>query len=170
MRCKLFLAFAPVLLIAAHAADNAPAPAKLNFPNVGFRINALDEPAAEGTNTCLVMALPASQGFVANINVNVQHYDKTMADYIELSKKQFSTMGFKLLSEKTPAENEWTIEYTGDLQGRKMHWYARMVLFKGQVYQATGSALEGQWSALSEKLKDCVTSLEIPAKTTPASK
>lgn len=170
MHRKLLLVFAPIVLLAAYAAENVPALAKLNFPNAGFRISALDEPAHDVASMPIAMSLPPTQGFSPNVNVVVLPYAKTMADFIDLSKKQFEASGFNILDEKKPLPNEWVIEYAGDSQGKKMHYYARMVLSNGQVYMATSTSLEEQWAAYNEKLKNCVASLEIPAKPAASAK
>jgi hypothetical protein len=52
-----------------------------------------------------------------------------------------------------------TFEYSGPLQGRSLHWYARAEKSGGRVYLATATAAEQQWAKQGAQLKACVDSL-----------
>jgi hypothetical protein len=170
MHKTLLLLLASIIVSAACAAQSNPAPAALDFPNCGFHINALDQPATTGSQIVVTMSLPATLGFAPNANVMIQYYPKTMADYIALSKSQLPSITGTIVSEKSPNANTWLVEYAGEFSGRKMHWYARAVLLNGRLYLATATALAEQWADASEKLKRCVDSLEIPATPTVSAK
>ena len=106
-----------------------------------------------------MMFLPAVDGFAANVNVQIQPYPGTIQDYVALSVKQCDTAGFKVLQQKATEKAAAVIEYTGQMQGRQLHWYARAEKSAGKVYIATATAADEQWSKLAPQLKAVVDSL-----------
>ena len=150
-----------IIALASRAADTAPAKpaAKLLFPNNGFAIAPLDQPAA-GTYKMLSMSLPPSGGFAPNINVMTQEYAGTMDDYTTLTLKQFDTMKFNVLSNTKSGKDTVTLEYSGTLKTGTLHWYAKAFSKNGTVYLVTATATEDQWKNVSDKLKTCVDSFE----------
>ena len=128
---------------------------QLTFRDAGFSIAPL-----EGSET-LMMVLPASDGFAASVNVQIQHYPGALDDYVSLSKEQFRQMGMKVLSERKKGPSGWLVEYMGDMGGRSLHWYAHAELRKDKVYLATATATKRQWPSLSSKLKICIDSLTL---------
>jgi hypothetical protein len=133
----------------------------IELPSYGFQIDALDGTVGDAPVQALAMFLPAADGFAANINVQIQPYKGSMKDYIGLSKGQFAQMRWKIIAEQQPSENEWTVEYSGELQGKELHFYARSVSKNGRVYVATATAKESQWRELEAKLRKNVDSLKL---------
>ena len=107
----------------------------------------------------VTMSMPASDGFAPNVNVQVQPFTGTMAEYLEVSKQQFKAGGITLLAEKHDAEHA-TIEYKGKMQGAPLHWYARAFLAKNGLVLATATALESQWAAVNAALRKSVDSVK----------
>lgn len=132
---------------------------KLVFQNNGFSISPLDE-AGEGTYQVLMMFLRPSKDFAPNVNVMRQAYGGTLDQYAALSRKQFENLKFKVLSESRPDKHTVVFEYAGQMQGRTLHWYARVVLQGGTAFLVTATAAEDHWKDVSVKLKSCVDSFE----------
>jgi hypothetical protein len=132
---------------------------KLVFPNNGFAIAPLDQPG-KGTNQALMMFLPAADGFAPNVNVQTQTYAGTLADYAALSAKQIKDLKLDVVSSKTD-KNVTMSEYSGGMQGRKLHWYTKAMLKEGTIYLVTATALEDQWKGAADKLKACVDSFDL---------
>ena len=128
--------------------------ATIDLPQYGFTIEALDAPPSATTSTTALMTfLPASDGFAPNINVNIQPYPGKIANYITMSKDQFKKMNWVVVTEKQNGENEWIVEYTGQMQGKDLHFYARAVTKGGKVYLVTAAAKESQWNTMSGILR-----------------
>ncbi len=134
-------------------------PAPLVFKNHGFSIAPLDE-TGKGAQQVLMMFLPASDGFAPNVNVQAQEYADTMEAYVALSKSQVEQMKLKVISDKL-ADGVATMEYSGEVSGRQLHWYVRAAKKGGTVYLVTATALESQWKNTSAKLKACVDSFQF---------
>ncbi len=107
------------------------------------------------------MVLPASGGFAANVNVQIQPYPGALDGYISLSQGQFRQAGLTVLNQRKEGPSEWVVEYAGQMAGRSLHWYARAKLKPGKIYLATATASKEQWPSVSAKLKTCVDSLEV---------
>lgn len=130
----------------------------LGFVEHGF---AIDPPAghdAAQTQQVVTLSMPTSDGFSPNVNVQVQPFNGTVEEYVNISREQFKTMGIKLVSEKHDARTA-TIEYSGSMQGRPLHWYARAFLGKSGLILATATALESQWAATRAALRQSVDSV-----------
>lgn len=166
MKQAMMVAVATVagLLCLVGWADNraaAPGPAeRVVFARSGYSIAVLDEPGQE-TYQSLFMFLPPSDDFAPSVNVQVQKFDGTLAEYIKLSKDQLDQMGMKLLAEPEVGKSSAVFEYAGahEADGPQVRHYGKVVLANGKAYLATGTALQGQWKAVAEKLKGCVDSL-----------
>lgn len=148
-----------LLLASVSAMATAPAD-KLAFPAAGFAIAALDSAPSKQSTQVLLMSLPPSAGFAPNVNVQIQPYAEGVQAYLALSKQQFEQMGLDLVAESKPTDTAVTMEYQGEMQGRKLHCYARAVQKGGSIYLATGIALQSQWDKVGAGLKACVDSLE----------
>jgi hypothetical protein len=107
------------------------------------------------------MMLPISGGFAPNVNVQIQPFEGTISDYVSLSKQQFAQAKLKLLKEETRDKVTAFLEYSGEMQGQALHWYAKAVSNAGRVYLVTATATEDQWNSVAAKLKACVDSLEL---------
>jgi hypothetical protein len=125
------------------------------LPGAGYSIAPLEGAQA------LSMVLPASGGFAANVNVQIQPYPGTLDGYISLSQGQFRQAGLTVLNQRKEGSSEWIVEYTGEMAGRSLHWYSRAKMKNGKVYLATATATKEQWPPLSAKLRSCVDSLKV---------
>lgn len=132
---------------------------RLHFPASGFSIAPLDSPLAQTPQQVIVMMLPPADGFGGNVNVQIQPYAGTLADYVTLSQEQFKAGKLTVLDQRTLGKSVAAFEYMGKLQGRSLHWYARVELFNGNIYLATATSLETQWTKEAAQLKACVDSL-----------
>lgn len=158
---KVSLAVAGAMLAGAPFLVSVNA-ATVDLPQYGFSIEALDAtPSSAAAMTALITFLPPSDGFAPNINVNIQSYTGDIASYAAMSKGQFESMKWTLISEKQVGGNEWAVEYSGLMQGASMHFYARAISKSGRVYLVTGTAKEAQWSAVSALLRQHVNSFQV---------
>ncbi len=129
----------------------------IDLPQYGFTIEALDAPpSTTAATTALMTFLPVSDGFAPNVNVNIQPFTGSITSYVSMSKDQFKQMNWTIVAEKQNGENEWTVEYTGPMQGNDLHFYARAVADNGKVYLVTATAKETQWSSVSGLLRKAV--------------
>jgi hypothetical protein len=165
MHYKSLLLLAPVFITAVYAAAPAPTPGILNFPQAGFSIAPYDAPPGDGTVIALTMTPSSTAKNQSNVNVMIQPYNKSIKEYITLSKSQFSQFKFTIIAEKNPNDNEWVVEYEGAMQGQQFHWYAKAVSANNHVYLVTGTMTESQWVEGSEKIKKSVDSFKIIEET-----
>ena len=136
--------------------------ATIELPLYGFKIDALDAaPDASNPTTVIQTFLPATEGFAPNIIAQIQPYTGTMKDYATLSKSQFEQMKWKVIADQQPGDNEWTVEYTGSLQGTDLHFYARALSTNGKVYLITATAKESQWKTVGDTLRKHVESFKL---------
>lgn len=138
----------------------ANAQSRLDFPDNGFSITALEEASDDVGSQVVAMYLPPTDGFSPNVNVQIQPYDGDLNAYIALSRQQFDEYGIDVVDERRRGE-EVTWEYTGNLQDRDLQWYARAIHTEGKVYVVTATALASQWTSASAKLKSCVDSFKM---------
>lgn len=150
------LALLAVLLLPA--ASHAQQP--LSFPQYGFRIAPLQAANPNPPASPVILFMPPSGGFASNVNVQIQPFDKGIEAYATASKGQFTTAGVAINSEKIEGDT-WTIEYSGQMQGRKLHFYARALFKKDRVFLVTATAPEGDWTTDSSALKACVDSFQL---------
>jgi hypothetical protein len=133
----------------------------LVFRENGFSIKPLEGDPGQQNYVALMMFLPASDAFSANVNVVMRPYQQTINDYVALTKKQFDKMGWRLLKAPRIDKTSAVFEYSGKMQGRGMHWYTKTVLRGNKVYLVTATATEEQWTSVSGKLKACVDSFQL---------
>jgi hypothetical protein len=131
------------------------------FPKYGFQIDPLDAPTSNATGQAIMMFLPSKNSFSANVNVQIQPYGEGIKNYIALTDGQFKQAGLNIISEKQIGDNEWVCEYSGDLRGLSLHWYARGTFHENKVYLVTATALNQDWNEDSIPLKKCVDSFKI---------
>lgn len=154
----LFLATQALSLSAADSTN------RLSFPVAGFSIAPLDVSPGENTCQALVMSLPATGNFAGNVNVQVQPYSGTIEEYTTLTLKQFKEAGVKVIEQKKAGRSGVVFEYSGELQGRSIHWYSRAEKAAGHVYLATATTAEEGWRTQSSQLKTCVDSLRCESE------
>jgi len=132
-------------------------PASVKFADAGFSIDILDAKPNNFNSQPLSMTLPPVKGFSANVIVQIQPFTGTVEEYLELSEKQFQSMGLKVISNKTNG-NEVLLEYKGNLLKRDLHFYAKAVKKDKIFYLITATDLESEWEKTSVKLKSVVDS------------
>ena len=130
----------------------------VHFPQHGFSIAALEDPNAGGNTILLTMSLPPSDGISPNINVLSQDYAGSLDDYLALSKQQFADNKFKLISSQKLDGQTAVLEYSGMLNDRDFHWYAKVSLKGHGVLLATATATEKQWPDDEKQLRACIDS------------
>lgn len=150
-----------LLLAACLCAQLAGAADKLTFPQAGFSIAPLDAKPAQAQEQKLMMFLPGVGGFAPNVNVLLQPHTGTLDEYIAISKNGFQKLNFTILNLAKSGIDTILLEYTGQMRGMSLHWYAKAILKDGRVYLATATAPEDQWPATCAKLKACVDSFQL---------
>ncbi len=151
---KLFVASVTAALMAL--ASHGQSTNRLNFPVSGFSIAPLEAPLGQSPQQALMMFLPEREGFSANVNVQIQPFSAAMDEFVMLSLQQFKTAGFKVLQQNIVGQSTAVFEYTGEMQHRLLHWYARAEKSGDKVYLVTATAPDDQWSRLATVLKGCV--------------
>ena len=107
-----------------------------------------------------IFSLPVSSGFSGNVNVQIQPYEDSIADYDELSSSQFEQYNFTVLRRDLQKDSV-VYEYSGTLQGRPLHWYAAAKKSKNRIFLVTATALESDWKRQSTVLKNSVDSFRF---------
>jgi hypothetical protein len=152
----------PIILLLVTLALSLPAADltnRLYFAASGFSIAPLEVSPGEKTGQALMMFLPANNNFAGNVNVQIQPYSGTIEEYTALTLKQFKDAGVKVIAQKKAGTSGVVFEYSGELQGRTLHWYARAEKAVGHVYLATATAAEQEWPKQGSQLKASVDSL-----------
>jgi len=107
-----------------------------------------------------VFCLPMKDGFAANVNLQKQAYSDSLAAFDKLSVSQFKQFKVTILKRDLKA-NEVRYEYSGDMQGRTMHWYARAVKTGDTVFLITATGLDNQWQKQKQALMASVDSFKL---------
>lgn len=134
---------------------------KLHFPQNGFSIAPLEEPAKNNTYQAMMMYLSVSDQFAANVNVQIKPFAGAITDYVKQTKQTLAQGNLKLIHENVSGETVYVIECTGSFMDLSLHLYSRSVLSPGRVYVVTATATENQWKEYADKLKSCVDSFEL---------
>ena len=92
-----------------------------NSAEYGFTIKPPVQEKWSGSGVVATFMLPPIAGFSDNVNVMVQEYAGTLAEYDQLTKKQFEQNGMTLLASQL-AKEVLIYEYSGKFQGRALHW------------------------------------------------
>ncbi len=146
----------PVLCAAAAAAQEP----RLRFQANGFSIAPLEATDDRAVYQILVMMLPATQSFAPSVNVQSQPFAGTMEEFVSLSRQQFTAEGLSIVSEKL-GSNAVSWEYTGEVRGLQLHWYATAQAGNRKIYLVTATALEQQWDTVAADLRKCVDSFRL---------
>lgn len=106
---------------------------------------------------------PVVQDFSPNVNVMAQSYSGGIRAYAALSKRQFKSLGFKVLySRFFPSSGVWDVEYRGIIGVRLLHFYARSFKVSGGVVLWTATNLDSQWESTStDTLIDMLSSARV---------
>jgi hypothetical protein len=144
--------FCAVLTLTAAAAD---------YPYYGSQLADLDALIAKEPQNVLIVKFDESDGFTANINIQIKRFPGTMKEYIEISHKEYDQLFDKKWS--TPSENqkgekEYLVELMGTAKGREFHFYVRAVKHEEKVYLITATALQSQWATVGDKMRRYVDS------------
>lgn len=149
-----------LLLILALLALAPAAFAQDGYQNRAFTINAPSSPTGLANSQPVLMSLPFYEGFAPNVNVQVQVYPDSLDTYVRLSEGQFRSLNWTVLDHQLSG-NKATFEYTGDYNGRTMHWYAEAIKQSDRVYLVTATALAAQWPSVSARLVASVKSFRL---------
>jgi hypothetical protein len=108
------------------------------------------------------MFLPSDGKFAPNVNIQIQKYQGTIADYVKLSLEQFKTYGMKIINkEQDDKEQKALFEYTMQTNGLDLHFYSKAISSKGKVYLVTGTTTVLQWNNVGDIIKKNVDSFQI---------
>jgi hypothetical protein len=144
-----------MLSLSLSAADSTN---RLHFPMAGFSIAPLDAPPGDLNQSTLMMFLPASGQYSANVNVMIQPFTGDLAEYSKLTLGQFKTAALKVVEQKNAGTSAVIFEYAGVMQGQPLHWYSRAEKSGDHIYLVTATAQESGWAKQSAQLKNCVDS------------
>jgi hypothetical protein len=134
----------------------------LVFSESGFSIDSLEAPLDAQAATPLQMLLPPVNGFSPNVNVQLQPYKGSVAEYKAITEGQFKQIGLTVVSmEEGNDGKSLTIEYKGPLQGQNLHWYAKAFKKGDVMYLVTATNTESNWELNKEQLIANVNSFKI---------
>lgn len=154
MRKKSFLIFSLLSVFSTGilAAD-------LKFKSLGFEIDSLKQSPDTGF---LVFSqnLPIKYGFSANVNVMIQHFNLGLSKYALISEKQFQDKQMEVLYKKQ-TKTSLTYEYSGVINGVKLHFYSKAYKKNDFVYLITATELEENWKRQGAILKKNVDSFKF---------
>ena len=132
---------------------------ELNFDELGFTMKSLSD-SSTSPHQVVMLTLPPEHGFSSNVAVMIQAYEGTLAEYKALTQEQFKTHNISLVNEHL-AETYLIIEYTGFMQDKSLHWYAKAMKKNGSIFLATGSTLGALWDKDKDKIIKSVNSLKL---------
>ena len=130
------------------------------YENNQFSINALVIDENIANTQPLIMSLPVSDGFAPNVNIQIQQYPNSLKSYADLSVNQFKQYNFKVL-QNIQTKTSLIMECSGDMQERKLHWYAMAYKKGNNVFLITATSTESQWKSSSQTLIECVKSFKL---------
>jgi hypothetical protein len=160
-----------ILLATLTIAVAADSTNRLHFPAAGFSVAALDAAPGEATCQTLMMFLPVKDGFAPNVNVQIQQpYEGTIEDYTKLTLGQFKEAKLKVLDRKPLGKSAALFEYTGEMQGHPLHWYARAVKSGNKIYLITATDTAANWQKDADQLRACVDSFRVEGDGTSTSR
>lgn len=156
---RLFIV--PACIILFFGIQSIVSGAPLHFEYYGFTINELEGESDGDYQQVLIMSLPTTSSFAPNVNVQIQPYEGSLEEYVALSREQIAKLGWSIIHVEISDEGFATLEYSGETQGRSLHWYAKTVLGNGSAYLVTATATETEWSEVSKKLITTVDSFRL---------
>jgi hypothetical protein len=134
--------------------------------STGFQVKSKEPQAIAYGTLAAFLYLPPTQGFAPNVNVLIQDVTNTIQEYADLSRQQFKSANLTVLNDHLVGDGEWACEYSGNMQGKDLHFYSRALKKADKIYLITATAAPDQWDSVFPKLKNCVDSF---AFTQPAS-
>jgi hypothetical protein len=153
MKTKTKFAVVALLSICAFSPLTA---ADGDLPHFGAQLKDLDALIEKAPGKTLFIKVDETGGSTANINIQIQPFEGTMKEYMDVSRTQFEQIfekGWKIVSEKQEGEKEWSCELTGTAKGKEYHFYARAVREGSKVYLITATALQEEWGSVGEKMR-----------------
>jgi len=138
------------------------AESRLNFETYGFSIDNLQVPSGDKGDVfqTVMMFLPASDGFAPNVNILIQKFSGTVAEYLKISETQFTAAQAVVINKKQTDKN-LILEYTVNMNGKDIHVYSKAIFDKDVVYLASGTSLVSQWKSVGTVLKKNVDSIQL---------
>ncbi len=110
---------------------------------------------------------PPTDGFQPNINVQLQASTDGggLAVFVTTTKGQFTAGGLTLVADKQKKLNgkpAWYFEYSGNMQGRSLHWTALAVEQNpNQILLVTATSTEATWATNKKWLTDGINSVSV---------
>jgi len=117
--------------------------------------------AGDGTYQVAIFNLPTELDFSGSVNVQRQEFPDSIAAYDQLTMSQFKQFGMSLMK-REQRKGEYVYEYTGHMQERSLHWYARAISVPPYVFLVTATALEESWPKQKTILVKSVESFTRP--------
>lgn len=149
-----------LILIALAISSSGFAADRYVSDSLGFEISAPAPGSISGIYQHCLFYLPASDGFAANVNLQVQEYSGTLSEYKTVSESEFERMGLKTIRSAIE-QGVFTVEYSGKMSSHDLHWYAKAFKKGNKVYLITATALETRWKNESTALVDSVNSFKL---------
>lgn len=103
---------------------------------------------------------PNGSKIVPNLNVLIQTFDGTMEDMIEKSRDQIKSLNLKTIKMSIET-NQAFIEYNGNMETNKMHFYQKCVKNGNKFYIITATSLETDWDSKKSELVNSVNSFKL---------
>lgn len=138
---------------------------ELVFSQYGFSINSLEaQMGSKSVETevtqAVIMYLPLKRGFTGNVNVQIQPYAGSLAQYLELSESQFKQFDLTILRSGVEKKRVF-FEYQGLLSGQELHWYSVAEKKGDLIYLVTATDLQANWLESKEKLISVANSFAL---------
>jgi len=116
----------------------------LTHDELGFRFAPPPFPA-EATGQVFMVFMPAADGFAANINLLVQPFTGTLAEYHQVTQKEFAHGVLDVVSSDLGSD-EIRYEYTGTMNKLDLHWLARARKSGDRIHLLTATGLAARWN------------------------
>ena len=146
-----------LIILAFSSAIYAQDPGPYHGPGFSLTPPSFD---ASGSGQVAMFFLPPTGAFAANVNVQIQDFPGTLAEYDQVTRAQCSQAGLKIL--KADIQSTFIdYEYTGARGGNHLHWVARALSRGGKIYLVTGTCLESKDTLQIESLRNSVVSFSF---------
>jgi len=103
---------------------------------------------------------PNGGKLVPNVNVLIQTFDGTMEDNVLNSRDQIKALKLKTIKMSIET-NQAFIEYSGNLENNKMHFYQKCVKNGTKFYIITATSPEADWDSKKSELINSVNSFKL---------
>ncbi len=137
----------------------ASAASLLTQDQLGFTFTLPPFPA-QATGQVFMVFLPPADGFAANINLQIQAFRGTLADYHQATQKEFAGMGLKAVAQDIGMD-EARYEYTGTMNKLELHWLARARKSGDRIHLLTATGLASRWAEDGPALTAAVDSYTL---------